>query len=139
MESKQQFYELARILYNDPPAESTYKYPSGPTSISVTPPNPSANNTPSSSSSSFAILSFVSSGRDNSVLPSVNSNEYILPNFISPTKTSFSYCFPNLSEAKNFMAVTPTGAFHVNSGLLYFPLSLKSTRPSGSLEIVAAS
>ena len=52
---------------------------------------------------------------------------------MSPTKMSFLYFSPNLSELKNLKAVGPTVLLHVNSGELYLPLPPKSTRSKDPL------
>src|SRR6188474_3508217 len=47
---------------------------------------------------------------------------------------SFSYCLPNLSVERNFKAVGPADIRHVNSGGLYLPFPLKTTKLFGFSE-----
>ena len=101
---------------------STYRYPSpGPTLISVITPNPCPNITGWSSSRVSAILSESAPLSSKLVLSAFNLKLYRLPVLTSPVKNVLSYCFPSLSEFKNFNAVGPIVCLHTNWGSWYCP------------------
>src|ERR671939_1066251 len=117
-----------------------YKYPSsGPTCISVITPNPCPNTAPPSLRSRilFAILSASGLSSTNPVLSSFSLKLYKLPKSTSPINIVFSYCFPNLSELRNLIAVGAIVSCVASSGALYTPFPPKVTKYLGGLLLSA--
>ena len=103
------------------PIDTTYKLPSGPTSKSVTPPNPSPNTillTPGEDGFSMTLddsplveeldLSYLMSDQ--------NDKSFHYAHLL--TNISFSYAVPSLIEFKNFTAVGPAVFTQTKSGSL---------------------
>ena len=101
--------------------DSTYRFPSGPVSMSVMPPNPLPKVIADNSSS----LSTTRSDKPaccwvvSRLIPSLfsfTSKKYKFPLTMSPTKILFVYLSPRFEELKNSISVGATGSAQLKSG-----------------------
>src|SRR5215211_7631894 len=105
--------------YRSPENVRMYKYPSGPVSMSVIPPeNPLPNITAFSSSLLFATKSSKPGipPRSSPLLLPLMVKKYKLPLLISPTNMLYAYSSPRLVELNISISVTPSDLSQLKTG-----------------------